>query len=225
MFIPLLEALRDAYPMVRFDLYIECGQEEIFHSVPDKDAQGYDHVFSLNFPMAEGSNLTKVEKCAAEEIGLDISQRPLSFQDILRDYDSPLVLCHFHGTALPQSVGCPEPVAHQIWNEIIEAGKVPMECHFQHVFHNPVNEKFQWVDSTVRACQPKLSSLIGLIQHSFAFVGVASGPLITALSHYPERVFFLEKHHRIESYVKFPVTKMHVDNYQPGAVRNWILNL
>lgn len=222
MFIPVLEELRRLYPETTIDLYVECGQEEIFQSYPNKDSLEHDLVFSLDFPMAEGSNLTKAEKCCIEELGIVPPKREFP---IYNRMESPIVLCHFQGTALPGSVNCPEGVAQQIWQEIIDAGKIPMECHFEHVFHNPFNAKYGFVDSTVRKVQPKLSNLISLVQNSCAFIGVASGPLITALSVYPKRTLFLEKLHTIESYTRQPVAKVDIKNYTPGTVRRWINGL
>jgi hypothetical protein len=53
------------------------------------------------------------------------------------------------------------------------AGFVPLETHFEHVFHNPVNQ----FDSSMRlrGCRAEVSSLVGLLQNCGAFVGVVSG--------------------------------------------------
>lgn len=220
MFYPSLAALRERYPETQIDLYVECGQEAIFESYPEKDSTEHDLIFSLDFPMSEGSNLTKAEKCCIEELG--IIPPTQEFPKYI-DLASPIVLVHFHGTALPGSVNCPEGVAQQIWKEIIEAGFIPMECHFEHVFHNPFNAKYGFVDSTVRKTQPKLSNLIALVQNSFAFIGVASGPFVTALSVYPQRTLYLEKLHKLENYTRNPnVRKVDITNYKPGTVKEWI---
>jgi len=218
MFIPLLDKLRELYLDCQIDLYVESGQEEIWESVEDKDAQGYDEVFSLNFPMAEGSDLTKPGKCCVDELGL----KPITNVAKLPDKPSPLVCLHFHGTALPGSVGCPEEVAAQIWQEVTDFGKVCIESHFLHMFHNPVNTKFGFIDNSVRRYRANLSNLIGLIQHSWAFIGVASGPLVVALSVMPERTLYLEKHHKLECYSELAVPSINVSNYEPGSVTRWL---
>lgn len=223
MFYPSLAALRARYPETQIDLYVECGQEEVFESYPDKDSLSHDLIFSLDFPMAEGSNITKAEKCCIEELGITA---PAQEFPVYVKQESPIVLVHFHGTALPGSVNCPEGIAQQIWKEIIEAGKIPMECHFEHVFHNPFNQKYGFVDSTVRKAQPKLSNLIALVQNSFAFIGVASGPFVTALSVYPQRTLYLEKLHKLENYTRNPnVRKTDITNYKPGTVKEWLNSL
>jgi hypothetical protein len=218
MFMPILERLRQLYPLVQIDLYVESGQEEIFASIGDKDAQGYDRVFSLDFPMAEGTPLTKSEKCCVEEIGIE----PINSKIVLKKYDNPFVGVHFHGTALPEAVGCPEEVAKRIWSEVIEAGFIPIECHFQHLFHNPSNTLYPFISRHVRDIPSHLPTLIGLLQHCTAFIGVASGPLITAFNLYPERTLFLEKNHKFENYYRYPIAKVDIKDYRDGSVKNWL---
>ena len=219
MFMPILYRLRELYPQTQIDLYVECGQEEIFASVPDKDAQGYDYVFSLDFPMSEGTSITKQEKCLLDEIGElgDISEFVSLPSKI-----NPFVLVHFQGTALPGNVNCPELTAKQIWQEIIDAGFIPIECHFEHIFHNPANACF--VNRNVRDIPADLHKLIGMVQHCFAFVGVASGPFIVALATIPDKTFFLEKDHKLETYTKRKIPKANVKNYQ-GEVKQWLEQL
>ena len=221
MFMPTFWELQKKYPDVTFDLYVECGQEKVFKSYPTKDSTEHDLVFSLNFPMSEGGNGTKAEKCCAEEIGIEC---PKDFPNYPIK-KSPLVACHFQGTALPNSVNCPEATAQKIWNEIIEAGLVPIECHFEHIFHNPVNKKYGFITNTVRGCKADLNNLIGLIQRCHAFIGVASGPLITALCVMPEKTMYLERLHKLKSYTRMNVEKVDVMNYQEGTVRQWLGSL
>jgi len=226
MFMPAFYKLQKLYPKSQIDIYLECGQEEIFDSVSDKDGEGYDEVFHLDFPMVEGGKGTKTQKCCKEELGIDPWALPDSAW--LPDKESPLVACHFQGTALPDSVNCPPGIAQQIWQEIITAGKIPIEVHFKHVFHNPRNEKYGFVNRHVRDCQADLHNLIGLLQRSFAFVGVASGPFVCALSIMPERILYLERHHKLESYCRHSqrVQRLSINNgYKQGMVMEWLKTL
>lgn len=218
MFMPIFYKLKELYPDINFDLYVESGQEEIFESIKDKDAPGYDLVFSLNFPMSEGSGITKQEKCCRDEIGI----KPVVSVAKLPQKSSPFVAVHFHGTALPNSVGCPENIAKSIWNEIADFGKIPIECHFQHTFHNPINKKFEFIDNNVRQYRANLHNLIGLIQHSFAFIGVASGPFVVSMSCMPDRTLYLEKNHPVETYTKDDIQKIRIDTYQQGDIKKWL---
>jgi len=223
MFIPILERLRALYPQITIDLYLECGQEKIFKSVADKEGVGYDYVFSLNFPMAEGSDITKAEKCCLDELGIPYGG--IFELARLTRYDSPFVAVHFQGTSLPNSVNCPPEVAREIWQEVIESGKIPIEVHFQHIFHNPINSKYDFINRDVRDIPAELDKLIGVIQNSFAFIGVASGCLMTALAVIPERTLYLEKDHKLETYTRKQIPKVVINNYQKGGIKIWLSNL
>lgn len=221
LFIPLFEKLKQLYPQVHFDLYVESGQEEIWESIKDKDALGYDLVFSLDFPMSEGSKWTKPELCCVNELGIE----PMTALAKLPQKPSPFVALHFQGTALPDSVNFPEEIAHQIWEEVKESGKIPIECHFEHVFHNPRNMRYSFIDNSVRNYKANLSNLFGLLQHSFAFIGIASGPFIAALSIMPERTFFLESSHRLSTYTKAKIPKINLQDWKPGLIKQWLEKL
>ncbi len=221
MFMPALDELRHQFPDTQIDLYVETGQEEIWESVEDKDAEGYDLVFSLNFPMAAGTGLTKVGKCCIEELGIE----PVTGLADLPNCDSPLVAVHFQGTALPGAVGCPDAIVEQVWAEVLAAGRMPIEAHFEHVFHNPENTKPACVTASMRECQPRVSSLIGLLQHCYAFIGVASGPFVVAASVMPDRCFYLENSHPLETYTDIDMAWADVNDYREGSVAAWLTSL
>ena len=232
MFIPCLDQLRLEHPECVIDLYVECGQEEIWESVADKDDPTYDEIFHLDFPMAEGSDLTKPEKCCIEELGC----ASVTKTAILPAKASPFVSMNLHGTALPDSVCCPPEVARTIWDEVTDFGKIPIECHFTHVFHNPVNDihdagtvnlmpQYTFLTRDVRDCRANLHNLIGMIQHSWAFIGVASGPLVVALATMPTKTLYLQKHHEIQCYTKQTIASLDLFNYQPGTVLQWLNRL
>lgn len=227
MFMPLLDWLRNEYPDCTFDLYVAWGQEKVWASVSELEPPGYDIIFILHFPMSEGTDLLKQHKCAIDEIGMSPKQltgilevAPLPLME------SPLVALHFQGTALPGSVNCPEPVAKQIWQEVKDFGLIPIEVHFQHAFHNKVNSKYGWIDLSVRNYKPTLSNLFGLIQRSWAFIGVASGPFVVALSTIPERLLYLEKMHPLATYTKrTDVASVKIEGYQSGETIKWLQSL
>lgn len=222
MWLPAYEKLKKEYPNVDFHLYLESGQEELWGDEKDKDSKNYDLVFSLNFPMAEGSELTKTQKCCKEEMGIEPPEQEFAE---LPKCESPFVACHFMGTALPDSVNCPEVIAKQIWQEIKDFGKVPIEVHFEHMWHNSNNAKYEFIDVSVRNYKATISNLIGSIQHSFATIAVASGPLVVSLSVMPERTLYLEKAHPLKTYTKKDITKIDINNYQIGSVKKFLEGL
>lgn len=221
LFYPIFLKLKGLYPDVQIDLYVESGQEEVFPSIKDKDATGYDHVFSLDFPMSEGSSQTKPEKCCVDEIGIE----PITDVAALPRYKNPFVAVHFQGTALPGSVSCPQETAEQIYKEIKDAGFIPIECHFEHCWHNPINQKFPFIDNSVRGYPAKVSTLIAMLRSSAAFIGIASGPFVTAMSVIPEKTLYLEKSHKLENYTTKDIATVQVDSYVPGSVKTFLQNL
>jgi len=219
--------LKELYPKVEFTLYLENDQDKIFSSVNKIEEDKFDLVFSPNFPMGEGSGLTKVENCCIKEFGIPSVAGVID----LPKKRSPIVLVHFQGTALPNSVNCPSEIAEKIWNEILEVGLVPCETHWLHGFANPFNKKYNFINRDVRDCKANLENLIGLVQHSFAFIGVCSGPMMTALSVMPEHTFVLEKLHKLTDYVKkdfiakHNIQRVNVSAYQDGMVKKFLENL
>jgi len=227
MFMPLLDRLRATFPDCTFDLYVAWGQEMIWTSVAKLEPPGYDYIFVLHFPMSEGTALLKQHKCAIDELGM-LPQQLTGIPEVapLPLKESPLVALHFQGTALPGSVNCPEPIAKQIWQEVKDFGLIPIEVHFRHAFHNAVNVRYPWIDVSVRNYKPTLANLFGLIQHSWAFIGVASGPFVVALSVMPERLMYLERRHPLSTYTKRKdITSVKIEEYQPGQILRWLGNL
>jgi hypothetical protein len=223
MWLPSYEKLKKDYPNIDFHLYVESGQEELWGDERNKDSQDYDLVFSLNFPMAEGSDMTKAEKCCNEEMGIELPTQEFA---ILPNCESPFVAVHLQGTALPGSVNCPEETARQIWQEIKDFGKIPIECHFEHMWHNGSNAKYGFIDVSVRGYQAKISNLIGLIQRSFAVIAVASGPFVVAMATMPERTLYLEKNHPLKTYTKrTDIKKVIINEYKTGMIKEFLDNL
>lgn len=187
------------------------------------DKLPYDLVAKITFPMNEGqTKYTKAEWCCIHEIGIE----PVCGHDSLKYCQNRLVAVHFQITCLPDSCNPDEKTAEKIWNEILEAGFIPIECHFQHIFHNPVNKKFPFIDSNVRRCQPRVSSLVGLLQNVGAFIGVVSGPFHVALASLPvENVMLLEKDFKKECFTKEDIKTADLKNYKEGTVKKWLSTL
>lgn len=226
MFLPIYYAFKAKYAIERdceIKLYVQSGQEELFGEAEVIDESQYEIVASLNYPMAVHSGETKAERCAKHELGMtdeDLAGVPEFHW--LPKIKSPIVGCHFQGTALPDSVNCPEAVARQIWQEIKDFGKMPLETHFCHLFHNPVNSKYSFIDNSARNYKANVSNLIGLIQQCGAFIGVASGPFVAAMATIPKATFYLEKSHPLETYTRQDVPKIHVDKYVNGTISEWL---
>lgn len=228
-FLNVFDEMKKLYPDIHFDLALQkgLGQEIVFPDAKlivnlDNIEEGYDLTALINFPIEVDPKLTKSELCCKNELGIEL----VSGHKKLPEFPSPLVAVHFCLTCLPGLANPSEEVAKKIWNEIHEAGLIPIECHFHHTFDNPENKVFSFVDATVRGCQAKVSSLFGLLKTSRAFIGVVSGPFHSALSILsPERILYLEKDIPLERFTHLPVTKVDLKKYKDGEVLNWLENI
>ena len=182
MFLKLFESLGRLYPWIEFDLGLARGldEEKIFPAAVLLDsewigqvaAMDYDLVFRCHFPMEDPGRptTTKVELCCELELGIEpVTQYPMLEA-------KQIVAVHFHSTAVPDLANAPEDTALRIWTEIRGAGFVPIETHFEHVFHNPRNSRYGFADQHVRYWPARLETLMALLRASAAFVGVVSGP-------------------------------------------------
>lgn len=236
MFLKPLQALKAAFPCVDFVLGVQRGLsfEEIVQpgsiflggeDMDKLDQQPFDLVVKVHFPMSEGqTEYTKGEWCCIHELGIP----PVWGHNLVPGRTSRLIGVHFNITCLPESCNPDEGTAKLIWDEILEAGYIPIETHFEHVFHNPVNKKFDFVDCSVRRAQARISNLISLIGSLAGFIGVVSGNFHLALAILPSnRVFFLQKHFKLECFTRLPVTRADImpGMYKPGQIKEWLATL
>lgn len=236
MFIAPFKSLQKQYPFIHFVIGLPKGltHEEAlpgeipYHLLTNEEVNDttenlpYDLVAKITFPMSEGQEeFTKGEYCCIHELGIT----PISGHAPLSHGVNRLVGVHFNITCLPDSCNPDRETAEKIWNDILEVGWIPIETHFQHIFHNPVNSKFDFVDCTVRRSRPRVSSLVGLLRSCGAFVGVVSGNFHTALAVVqPEKVMLLEKDFKREHFTKKKIARCDLRNYN-GEVKTFLEGL
>jgi len=236
--ISVFHQLIQAYPDIRFTLILQkgLGFEELIADIEkdnlkveyssdlsyDKDEDyGYDIIADIDFPMNEGQQeLTKGQWCMKHEIGLEIKE---TVYPKLTCGKNRLILFQPFITCLPGACNVDYDTAKVIWNEILENDFIPMESSMLHVFHNPENKKFDFMDRHVRNIKPRISTLVGLIESCAGIITVVTGPLHAALAvKDPERIFFLEKDFKLESFIKQPkIARADVRNYK-GEVKQWL---
>lgn len=230
-FMAVLDKLKELYPSIQFRMVLQKGlDEETIY--PDavlvgsrEEAQNlrdFDLVAQINFPVETDPTCTKSELCCKTELGLE----PISGHKKLPEFPSPLVAVHFNLTALPELANTPEEVAKKIWDEIKSREAIPLETHFEHCFHNPVNLKFDFVNRHVRDCKPRVSSLIGLIQHCGAFIGCVSGNFhvaMSVLSH--DKICYLEKNIPLSRFTHENIKSIDVKDYKDGSISEWLKSI
>lgn len=206
MFSPVFEHLRKCCPEYKFTLSVipGIGFTELVPGAIDIPKENFldehDVAFVLDFPMTEGgaSDMTKADYCCEVELGIPVLGG--GFPKIA-SLKNTLVGVHLQGTCLPGSTNPDRDLCKQIWDDILDVGGFPIDLHFQHVFHNPVNEPFEWAELNCRKCVPKVRTLQLLIERCAAFVGVASGPWVFAHSINPKNTIYLQKGHGLSCYL------------------------
>lgn len=234
MFLNPYFKLKVSYPQIDFTLAVQrgLGFEEIVpfawfidgEDLKSMASKPYDLVALVHFPMSEGqTKYTKGEWSCVHELGIE----PQNGHFSLTNTPNKLVGVHFNITCLPEAANPSEEIAKAVWDDILVAGYTPVETHFEHVFHNPVNKKFDFVNNHVRGWEPRISSLIWFISHLRAFIGVVSGNFHVALATLDcSRIFLLEKHLKLECFTHLPVARASIkDGEYAGEVRKWLEKL
>ena len=229
MFNAPLTYLRNKYPHIQIDVGLAHGlQEEAFingyillngdwsEKIKNSD---YDLVFSVHMPLedANNENVTKAEVCCNQELGIPPIGGHLSIKR------KKLVGLHFHNTSVASVANPSEEVCRKVWNEVIEAGMVPIETLFQHGFYNATSAKYDFTDNHVRNWPARLDSCISLLGACDYFIGCVSGNFHLALCLLPyTHVALLEKELKVGHFTKLPVRGINTKDYREGSVREWL---
>lgn len=229
MFNGIFDKIRETWPSVEFEVaflkgldletlmpeavMLDGNWEEQIAELP------HDFAFLSHFPLEDANDpdTTKGEIACVREYGI----RPFS---VHKQIVAPrLVAVHFQCTSVPGVANIDPKVAERIWNEILEAGCQPIETHFQHVFHNPVNEKYPFIDNHSRGNTARLRNLIALLGASECFIGGVSGNFHLALSILgPHRVLFLKNRIPGGCFTKDALDEIDTPNYEEGSVFRWL---
>lgn len=239
MFLNVYDKLSSIYPDIEFTLALQKGlgfeelepdiigiNKKVIYSSDlsyNQETSEYDIIADIDFPMTEGNiEYTKAEGCCKSELGID----PVCGHKRVTCGQSKLVGVMFNITCLPDSANTPEPIAQKIWNEILESGHIPIETCQQHVFFNPVNKKYSFVDRDIRDIPAKVSTLAGIIQNCKAYLTCVTGNFHLALSILPpQRICLLERDFLAPSFTKFDIKRINIKEYQDGAVKHWLQTL
>ena len=225
----LFKYLKEKYPNIKIDIGLARGLQEEFiiedSVLLDGDWQekvktsDYDLVFSCHMPLEKLNDLsiTKAEVCCEEELGIP---KISGYLPIKR---KKLVALHFHNTSVSWLANVDEKIAKKIWDEVIEAGCVPVETLFQHAFYNDTSKKFNFVDNHVRNWPARLDTLISLLGACDYFIGAVSGNFHLSMSLLPyENVCLLEKDLKAQHFTKLPIKTIDVKNYVDGSIKLWL---
>jgi len=229
MFRPVYQQLVNAFPEHEFTLSLIPGvsHTDIFPFGKEISSENFlddhDYAFVIDFPMCEGKDgVTKAEYCLQVEIG-DIGNTPMVLPRLPRQQNT-LVGVHFQGTCLPGATNPDPELAKRIWDDLVDAGYVPIDLHFEHTFHNPVNEPYLWAERSCRGLKPRLSTLLMMIQRCRTVVAVASGPFVLSMCHNPVSTVYLQKSHKVDCYVKNFKNVVDLKNYDTKTFLDVVRN-
>ena len=210
MFLPLFDYVKAQFPALTFTLGLLPGVDQDMFlrrhwpvvAIPEAEfLNDYDAAMVVSFPMIEGADtMTKAEYCCEIEFGLPAKY--FGLPDLAGPRRNRLVGLHLQGTCLPGNTNPDDVLARKIWHDLEEAGYIPIDLHFCHTFHNPVNQSFPWATRSCRDLKPDLGILQMMIERCFAVCAVASGPFVLAASVYPRRTIYLQKNHTVGCYLK-----------------------
>ena len=231
-FMHILHFLRDIYKHKKIDILLQAnlGQEAIYpdaiwlNDLDHLEEMPYDYIFLIHFPV-ETEGMTKAELCCETEIGCtkvwEYGQIP-NYPRRNFGYPSKLIGIHYQNTALPDVFNPSKEVAEKIWNEVLETGFIPIELDFWHPYHNPVNEKFDFIDCTVRRVKGNVFTLLSLISACQGIIAVPSGPLHCSLAMMPRQVLYLEKNIPVTRFTYWKIPTINLNEYQDGEVTKWL---
>ena len=225
MWQPLFIKLKELYPNIEMRQHLHLGQEELFESAKTDREQDYDIVFDIVFPMNDHvcDKYTKAEYCCKQELGID---PPNTIIKINKKFDAPFVGVHFFSTCIPKSYGCPENIAKNIWDSIIEHNLVPIDTHMKHKYNNAENKHFKWNTCSIDCCKADIHNLVSVIQSCRGFCGVASGNfnLATSLIN-SDKILYIKNKSPINHITRLSILSLDVNNYDQGVVNEWLSRL
>ena len=205
---------------IDIELSLQRDQQDFIFD-KDTDPSHYDIAFEIKYSCTEWGTepITKAQRCARDELGIDFKKEAYYLTTGSRP---SLVGLHMFSTCNPK-MNCPEDISKKLWEQIQEAGFIPIETHMVHFNANrfrPYAHETQNIVSE-KATIPKL---FGLIKSCAGFAGVSSGNFWAALaSLFPQYILFLRTDFSVKRMTSLPVWEMDVRRgYDDILVADWL---
>jgi hypothetical protein len=198
------------------------------------DPKGYEYTYRIYYPDSKAhkppfeyhDEPAKPYLCAYYELGMnEFTWKPHNIKNTTFVENSKRIGVHFFGFTGSEEKFCPKYIAEMIWNEIIEAGYEPFECHMRPSFRNDYKDcgdddcKFIDENHSLRYQKPDINLMKNEIGKCKYFISVDSGPLYLAASLLGyDKIIGLEKLKRISYFCPKPFQKVSVREYQRGTI-------
>lgn len=226
---PCIESLKALFPKTRIDVALkESNQSLKLHTADMKYSYDFKFVANYYIPSVKFKPLTKNQLFCKMELGIDPPE-DLFYKKSLGTFTSPIVTLGFHSYCFPVEQGCPLQVAENIAKGVKDAGFLPLLLKFENNVKliEPYNYS-KYIKASTEDCVSNFNNLFGLIERSYAFIGVLGGPMWAAFNLLgPNRCLCLE-HMRNCSWKHYPDSeKQFIYQFDITAekVKEWLLNL
>lgn len=226
---PCIESLKAMFPKTRIDVELKPSNHGLKLHTADKSFH-YDFRFVAQYyvPSQSVRPLSKNQLFCKTELGIQPPEDRF-YKKSLGTFTSPIVALGFHSYCFPVEQGCPPQVAEQIAKGVKDAGFLPLLLKFENNVKliEPYNYS-KYIKASTEDCVSNFNNLFGLIERSFAFIGVLGGPMWAAFNLLgPDRCMCLE-HMRGCSWKHYPDDKkqfIYQFDITAEKVKEWLLNL
>jgi hypothetical protein len=195
----------------------------------------YDYIYKILYPDPKNSSIpidisdepAKPYICAYYELGMEeFTWKPFVMHNKYKKENSKRVGVHLFGHTGMDKKFCPVDVAEQIWQEIIEAGYEPYECHMTPGFADEYPDFIEadsmeclTSDCSLRYEKADLGKMIEEIGKCKFFIGVDSGPIYLASALLgTDYIIGLENQKKHNNFLPKHIVTVPVLNYKPGII-------
>jgi ADP-heptose:LPS heptosyltransferase len=182
---------------------------------------------NTSIPIEISEESAKPYICAFYELGMNpFIWKPYQMLNKWKQKDSKRIGVHLFGHTGMNKKFCPVNVAEEIWQEIIDAGYEPFECHMTPDFADEYPD-FVEADSmdcisedcSLRFEKPDLEKMIKEIGKCKFFIGVDSGPIYLASALLGvNNIIGLENQKKHNNFIPKHIITVPVLNYKSGTI-------
>jgi len=202
----------------------------------------YQYIYKVLYPDPKNSSIpidiseepAKPYICAYYELGMEeFTWRPYHMLNKYKVSDSKRVGVHLFGHTGMHKKFCPVDVAEKIWQEIIDAGYEPYECHMTPDFAEEYPDFVEadsmeclTPDCSLRYEQADLGKMIKEIGKCKFFIGVDSGPIYLASALLgTDYMIGLENKKKHNNFLPKHIITVPVLNYKSGTIFNQLKSM
>lgn len=182
---------------------------------------------NTSLPIEISDESAKPYICGIYELGMNpFVWKPYRMINKFKVDNSKRVGVHLFGHTGMHKKFCPVDVAEEIWNEIIEAGYEPYECHMTPEFANEYPDFVEadsmeclTPDCSLRYERADLSKMIKEIGKCKYFIGVDSGPIYLASALLGvDNIIGLENQKKHNNFIPKHIVTVPVIHYKSGTI-------